>query len=100
MKAIFKHSLIIVFLLMLSQVATIESNAATPMIAAGDFHTLALKDDGTLWAWGRNNYGQLGDGTIIEKLSPVQIGIESSRDCRRLHTLRGWGHEYQQEIQS
>jgi len=29
-------------------------------VAAGDSHTVALKNDGTLWAWGRNEYGQLG----------------------------------------
>ena len=31
-------------------------------IASGFAHVLALKDDGTVWAWGYNNYGQLGDG--------------------------------------
>jgi len=33
------------------------------MIAAGTIHTLALKSDGTIWTWGINDYGQLGDGT-------------------------------------
>ena len=33
-------------------------------IAAGESHSLALNSNGTVWAWGRNNYGQLGDGTI------------------------------------
>jgi hypothetical protein len=37
-------------------------NAVT-QIAIGLFHTCALKNDGTLWCWGVNNYGQLGDGT-------------------------------------
>jgi alpha-tubulin suppressor-like RCC1 family protein len=32
-------------------------------VSAGDFHTLALKGDGTLWAWGDNSLGQLGDNT-------------------------------------
>jgi alpha-tubulin suppressor-like RCC1 family protein len=31
-------------------------------ISAGLYHSLALKNDGTVWAWGANNYGQLGDG--------------------------------------
>ncbi|MDP1727070.1 MAG: T9SS type A sorting domain-containing protein [Bacteroidota bacterium] len=42
-----------------------------------DGHTLGLKSDGTLWAWGLNNYGQLGDGTIIQKTSPLQIGTDN-----------------------
>jgi len=36
-------------------------------------HTVARKSDGTLWTWGCNNYGQLGDNTVINKSSPIQI---------------------------
>ena len=36
-------------------------------------HTLGVKNDGTLWAWGTNTNGQVGDGTTITRLSPVQI---------------------------
>ncbi|MNL58388.1 Regulator of chromosome condensation (RCC1) repeat protein [compost metagenome] len=36
--------------------------------------TLALKNDGTLWSWGGNLYGQLGLGDTISQSSPVQIG--------------------------
>lgn len=32
-------------------------------VAAGGFHTLAITDDGSLWAWGENEFGQLGIGT-------------------------------------
>ena len=43
-------------------------------IAAGESHTVALKSDGTLWAWGKNNdYGQLGDGTMADSDTPVQV---------------------------
>ena len=37
-------------------------------------HSLALKTDGSLWSWGRNNKGQLGDGTTENKTTPVQVG--------------------------
>jgi alpha-tubulin suppressor-like RCC1 family protein len=39
---------------------------------------LALKTDGTLWSWGRNDTGQLGDGTKTDRSSPVQIGALSN----------------------
>ncbi len=42
-------------------------------VAAGYFHSLALKSDGTVWAWGHNDDGQLGDGTNSDRLSPVQV---------------------------
>jgi len=45
-------------------------------IAAGYRHTLALKSYKTLWAWGRNQSSQLGDGTTVNKHSPVQIGTD------------------------
>jgi len=42
-------------------------------VASGFGHSLALKTDGTLWAFGYNSYGQLGDGTTTNRLSPVQV---------------------------
>jgi alpha-tubulin suppressor-like RCC1 family protein len=42
-------------------------------VAAGQAHTIALKADGTVWAWGSNNYGQLGNGTTTPTLYPVQV---------------------------
>jgi alpha-tubulin suppressor-like RCC1 family protein len=42
-------------------------------IAAGSHHSLALREDGTVWAWGYNGYGQLGDGTTIDRHSPVKV---------------------------
>lgn len=40
--------------------------------SAGVHHAGAIKSDGTLWLWGRNNYGDLGDNTITHRSSPVQ----------------------------
>jgi alpha-tubulin suppressor-like RCC1 family protein len=44
-------------------------------IAAGGFHSLAVKSDGTVWAWGMNTNGQLGDGSTLAKNAPVQVGV-------------------------
>lgn len=48
--------------------------ATDSMIAAGAYHTVALKgDDGTVWAWGYNSHGELGDGTSTRRTTPVQV---------------------------
>lgn len=45
-------------------------------IGAGHSHCMALRNDGTVWGWGQNRYGELADGTTTERDSPVQaIGI-------------------------
>jgi alpha-tubulin suppressor-like RCC1 family protein len=47
-------------------------------ISVGDEHTLAIKTNGTLWAWGSNEYGQLGDGIITVRDTPIQIGTANN----------------------
>ena len=42
-------------------------------VSAGFFHSLGLKSDGTVWAWGRNNFGELGDNTTTDRWTPVQV---------------------------
>ena len=39
-------------------------------VAAGDFHSMATKADGTVWIWGRNDSGQIGDWTTVDKDVP------------------------------
>ncbi len=43
-------------------------------VEAGYYYTVAIKADGTLWTWGKNDSGQLGDGSKTDKFAPVQIG--------------------------
>ncbi|MBD0379624.1 cadherin-like beta sandwich domain-containing protein [Paenibacillus sp. WST5] len=72
------------------------------VIAGGVEHSIALKKDGTVWSWGDNEYNQLGDGTTIDRLTPVQVsgltGVASVAAGRYLAialkndgTLWSWG---------
>ncbi|MEI7596121.1 MAG: T9SS type A sorting domain-containing protein [Bacteroidota bacterium] len=43
------------------------------IVATGAFHCMTVKNDGTVWAWGRNTYGNLGDGSVAHRSIPVQM---------------------------
>jgi alpha-tubulin suppressor-like RCC1 family protein len=58
--------------------------------SAGGSHTIAISQSGSLWAFGLNNVGQLGDGTVVDKNSPVQIGTLNtwvSASCGPSYTI-------------
>ena len=42
-------------------------------VSAGYFHSLGVRANGTLWAWGRNTNGRLGDDSITDRSSPVSV---------------------------
>ncbi|MBU5682639.1 MAG: hypothetical protein KQA34_02935, partial [Candidatus Aenigmarchaeota archaeon] len=46
-------------------------------IAAGGAHTCALLSNGSIMCWGNNYYGQLGDGTIEHRSTPVPVQLFS-----------------------
>ena len=50
--------------------------------SAGNFHSLGVRTNGTLWAWGLNSSGQLGDNTITDKSSPVSVVGGSTDWCQ------------------
>ena len=47
-------------------------------IAAGIYYGLAVRSDGSLWSWGRNDFGQLGDGTSAAHSAPKAIGLTNA----------------------
>ena len=55
------------------QITGLGENRAPVTIAAGNFHTCAALDDGSVSCWGRNIYGQLGDGTNEDRSTPTQV---------------------------
>ncbi len=68
----------------------------------GATHSLAVKSDGTVWAWGWNGDGRLGDGTTTDSLTPVPVlgltdvvavaaGNDHSSAVKSDGTLWAWG---------
>jgi alpha-tubulin suppressor-like RCC1 family protein len=91
-------------------------NTSSPVSVVGGFtdwlqastnsdgaHVVALRQNGTIWAWGCNNCGQLGDCTIVSKSSPISVvggftnwcqvsaGSAHSLAVRQNGTAWGWG---------
>ena len=61
-----------------SPVQTIVGGTNWSKVASGNNHTAAIKTDGTLWLWGKNNHGQLGDNTRTNRSSPIQTIVGGS----------------------
>ncbi len=66
------------------QQVQIPSGRTISQIAAGRSHSLALASDGTAWAWGNNNYGQLGNNTTTNSSVPVQAQVPAGRTITQL----------------
>jgi alpha-tubulin suppressor-like RCC1 family protein len=99
------------------------ANRSSPVSVVGGFtdwcqvssstnsHSLALRTNGTAWAWGYNNYrGQVGDGTIVNRSSPVSViggftdwcqisaGYNHSMGLRTNGTIWAWGSNYSSSL--
>ena len=73
-----------------SPVQTVAGGTNWKQVACGASSILVLKTDGTLWTWGTNGYGQLGDNTIVHRSSPVQTVSGGTNwkqvACAQLHS--------------
>ena len=74
-----------------SPVQTICGGSNWVEINCGYYNIAGLKDDGTLWTWGKNNDGGLGDNTTVEKSSPVQT-ICGGTDWKTMVVGTYWEH--------
>ncbi len=74
-------------------------------ITSGYAHTCAVKRDGSMWCWGNDSYGQLGDRTVIySREQPVEVqglpfalqaATGYSHSCARTHAgVRCWGDDH------
>jgi alpha-tubulin suppressor-like RCC1 family protein len=78
-------------------------------VAAGAFHGLAVTSLGTVWAWGYNGWGELGNGTLTGSSIPVQVpgltgvvqvaaGVAHSLALRSDGTVWAWGYNGDGEL--
>ena len=86
-----------------SPIQTIAGGTNWKQVSAGGYYMGAVKTDGTLWMWGNNNYGNLGDNTTTAKSSPIQTiaggtnwkqlssGQQNCAAIKTDGTLWGWG---------
>lgn len=86
------------------QIGTLTNwSTSKTKLAAQEVTGMAIKTDGTLWTWGLNSEGEVGDGTINSRSSPVQIGTLtnwsvlgssqfSGNAIKTDGTLWGWGY--------
>jgi alpha-tubulin suppressor-like RCC1 family protein len=79
-------------------------------VSAGSAHSLGVRTGGTLYAWGQNCFGKLGDNTVVSKSSPVSViggftdwcqvsaGGEQSLAVRQNGTAWSWGSGYRGQL--
>jgi alpha-tubulin suppressor-like RCC1 family protein len=88
---------------------TVSGLTAPTAIAGGFYDSLALESDGTVWAWGDNTYGELGNGTYVNSNTPVQVsGLRGVRAIaggywhnlalKRDGTVWAWGYNFYGEL--
>ena len=81
----------------------VQNLTSATAVAGGADHSLALRQDGTVWAWGRNDYGELGNASSISSGAPLQVvaldsvsaiaaGYAHSLALKKDGTVWAWGY--------
>lgn len=100
-KRAFSLALALILCLPLMSMTAFAEEVKCKAVSANYSHTALITEDGTLWAWGNNDYGQIGDGTTEDRLSPVKImdnvasvsaGYFSTMAITTDGTLWAWGN--------
>ena len=106
MKRLVCFLLSVVMVISLLPMGTLTVSASTfagdvPVIDLGFHHSAAIKTDGSLWIWGYNYYGQLGNGTkensytpikIMDNVAEVSLGLIHSAAIKNDGSLWTWGY--------
>lgn len=64
-------------------------NSHVKVASCGARHSAIITEDGKIFCWGWNKYGQLGLGDVIDRSTPSQVTIEG---CRPKNIVCGWWH--------
>jgi alpha-tubulin suppressor-like RCC1 family protein len=93
-----------------SPIQTITYGTTWSQVSCSTDSVMAVKTDGTLWAWGSNYFGMLGDNTTVHKSSPVQVagfattwssvskGPSHTCGIKKDGTLWCWGYNQQGQL--
>src|SRR5207247_8308040 len=105
-----RRVLVVATTILMAAAAGVSSTFAAGTLLAGGMHfTCAVRPDRTVACWGRNQKGQLGDGTMIDRSSPVTVaslGNVTALAVGRYHacalvadgTVRCWGNNFSGQL--
>ena len=71
-----------------TQTSSLGTGRTAVAITAGEYHTCAILDDGTVSCWGDNGFGRLGDGTTTDRNTPTQTSSLRNRIELQLQYLQ------------
>jgi alpha-tubulin suppressor-like RCC1 family protein len=98
------------FNVILTPITTFAGGTNWKQVSCGYVYATAIKIDGTLWTWGRNSYGQLGNNTVISRSTPVTTfaggitwkqvfgGINNTAAIKTDGTLWTWGRNSYRQL--